>query len=270
LHGLPIAKIDRRTIAALLRDLAESNGPYASDNCRAALSSFFAWALKNGAAIDANPVAFTNKQGDLKPRSRVLDDQELVEIWQALEDNDYGAIVRLLILTGQRREEIGSLRWDEVVDGKIVLPAERTKNGREHEIHLAPAALAILRDRIRRIDKVHVFGAAARSGFGNWGQSKARLDARVLQARREKDPKAKRMPMWRVHDLRRSAATHMNTIGVAPHIVEVVLNHHSGTRGGIAGVYNKSRYSTEARELMERWSAHVMSIVQGERRILRA
>jgi integrase len=130
LHGLAMAKIDRRTIASLLTDIAEKNGATAADRVRASVSAFFTWASKEGLA-DANPVSGTNKAAQDTPRDRVLDDDELREIWSALPSNDYGPIVKLLMLTGQRREEIGGLRWSETdLDKALItlpLPASRTR-----------------------------------------------------------------------------------------------------------------------------------------------
>ena len=109
LHGLQLNAIDRRTVAALLTDLAANNGPNLANSVRASLSSFFSWAMREGLA-DSNPIIGTNKAVTKGARDRVLTDDELRLIWNALPDSDYGDIVRLLALTGQRREEIGSLR----------------------------------------------------------------------------------------------------------------------------------------------------------------
>jgi integrase len=268
LHGMRLTQIDRRAIATLLTGIAEKSGPYAADLCRAALSSFFAWCMTQGLA-DSNPVVGTVKQGRGEARSRVLNDEELREVWLAAGDDEYGAIVKLLVLTGCRREEIASLRWPEIVDGTISLPPERTKNKRPHVIPLAPAGLAILRGRMRRLGRDLVFGQGS-GGFANWVPAKKALEVRVLAARRDADVRAKPMTPWRLHDVRRTVATRMADIGVAPHVVEAVLNHHSGSRGGIAGVYNRSLYAAEVRDALERWSAHVQALVSEERRTLRA
>jgi hypothetical protein len=135
LHGLALAKVSRATVANGLASIAEVRGPSAADRARAALSAFFTWAMREG-LIDANPVGATNKASNGKSRDRVLSDIELAGIWKELPQDQYGAILRLMILTGQRREEIGGLRWSEVPDGKalIALPGERTKNHRPHDV----------------------------------------------------------------------------------------------------------------------------------------
>ena len=139
LHGLALDSINRATVSAQLRVIAKGNGPVAADRARANLSKFFSWAMGEG-LCDTNPVIGTNKSADeYKPRERVLTDAEMAAVWKDAPDSDYGRIVRLLMLTGCRRDEIGSLRWSEIdVKGKaITLPGSRTKNGREHVVPLS-------------------------------------------------------------------------------------------------------------------------------------
>src|SRR5262249_29674304 len=129
LHPLPLTRIDRRTISAVLSEIATERGPGAADRARTSLSGFFTWAVKEG-LLDANPVLATNTHLILKARDRVLSESEIVEVWNAAGDDAYGVIVKLLILTGQRRDEIGALRWSEIdfPARMIRLPAERVKN----------------------------------------------------------------------------------------------------------------------------------------------
>jgi hypothetical protein len=132
LHELHLVRVTRATVATRLGKIAVENGAVSADRARAALSSFFAWAIGEG-LCDANPVVGTNKHFDgAKSRDRVLSDREIANIWHALPDTDYGAIVRLLILTGQRREEIGGLRWSEIdLEERVVgLPHARKMAGR--------------------------------------------------------------------------------------------------------------------------------------------
>ena len=182
----------------------------------------------------------------------MLKDNELAAIWNALPASDYGAIVKLLMLTGQRRDEIGALRWSEIDlsgEGVIHLPKERTKNRRPHMVPLSPAARAILATlREQAGDREFVFGRG--EGFSGWSASKAALEAEL--------PK---MPDWTLHDLRRTAATGMGELGVPPHIVELVLNHQSGHKGGIAGVYNRAVNGKERREALDQWDKHIAALV---------
>ena len=151
LHGLAVEKIDRRAVAILIGKIAAQSGPFAANRVRASLSAYFAWLAREG-ITESSPTTFTNKAVEAAPRSRVLSDAELAQIWRALDDGPYSAIVRLLMMTGARREEIGGLRWSEINfdEAVIVLPPARTKGGREHRIPLVPVALAILEAQPRR------------------------------------------------------------------------------------------------------------------------
>ncbi|TFV74116.1 DUF4102 domain-containing protein [Bradyrhizobium frederickii] len=264
LHSVSVFAITRRQVTARVAKIAEAHGDVSATRARAALCTLFNWAIAEGYEIAANPVLGSNRPAQPKSRDRVLTDAELAEIWRACGDDDYGRIVRLLILTAQRRDEIGGMRWPELdtVGGTWTLPGNRTKNHREHVLPLVPTALALL--PARRNDRNHVFGDGPRRegdqprGFSGWSKSKAALDARILAARKEAGSDAKPLPGWRLHDLRRSAATAMaDRLGVLPHIVEAILNHVSGHKSGVAGVYNLAKYSTEMRDALQRWADHV-------------
>ncbi len=202
----------------------------------------------------------------IDPRSREAANgfsrrRSLSAIWRASGDDDYGRIVRLLLLTAQRRDEVGSMQWTELdtISGLWTLPGARTKNHREHLLPLVPAALALLPPR--RNGRDYLFGDGPRRGgdphrgFSGWSKSKAALDERIAEAL------GKPLPHWTVHDLRRSASTVMaDRLGVLPHIVEAILNHVSGHRAGVAGVYNRARYAAEMREALERWAQHVAAL----------
>jgi len=267
LHELHVASISRATIAARLGKIASEHGPVSADRARAILSSFFAWAIGEG-LCDTNPVVGTNKHfNGAKSRDRVLTDRELAVIWKALPDSDYGAIVRLLILTGQRREEIGALRWSEVdFEGReIALPPARTKNNRPHDVPLSKPALAILQSRPARAGRDLVFGDGPRArngeppgpegGFQGWSKCKAALDKQTSL-----------IGSWRLHDVRRTVATRMAELGVQPHVIEAVLNHVSGHKAGVAGVYNRSSYATEKRQALDFWGKHVEALTADDNR----
>jgi integrase len=218
---LALAKVRRATVSARLAAIADANGKTAADRARAALSAFFTWAIREGLA-DANPVGFTNKSTDGKSRDRVLSDSEIAAIWRALPEKQFGAIVRLLILTGARREEVGGLRWSEINGDKIALPGERTKNGRPLDLPLSGAAAAIIEAQPRRADRDLIFGE--RDGpFQGYSKSKATLDA-ALDI----------VAQWRLHDIRRTVTTRMADLGVQPHVIEALLNHVSGYKVGVA------------------------------------
>jgi integrase len=249
LHSMELASIDRRAIAQLLSDVERGSGPFARNRMRSSLSAFFAWLIREG-LLDVNPVSGTGKASEAS-RDRVLTQSELVAIWRALGDDDPSDVIRLLILTGQRRDEITRMSWSEVDWDRemLVLPQTRTKNGLRHELPLSPLALAILRKRY----------AGTGNGKGNdgpvfkslsWSHQKAQVDARL------------KIAPWRIHDIRRSVATGMGELGVLPHIIECVLNHVSGHKAGVAGIYNKSKNTDAMREALVRWAAHVEQITR--------
>jgi integrase len=267
LHQLHLASIDRATVAARLGKIAGEHGPVSADRARAVLSSFFAWAIGEG-LCDMNPVVGTNKHFDgARSRDRVLTDRELTVIWKALPDSDYGASVRLLILTGQRREEIGALRWSEVdLEARnIALPPARTKNSRPHDVPLSDQALSILKSRPAHAGRDPVFGDGPNRrtrdgedparGFQGWSKAKLALDQQTSS-----------IGPWRLHDVRRTVATRMAELGVQPHVVEAVLNHVSGHKAGVAGVYNRSSYATEKREALDFWGKHVEALTADDNR----
>lgn len=249
LHKLTLDAVSRPVIAARLRTLAKDSGPVSANRARSALSAMFAWAIGEG-LCEANPVIGTNKPAKEKPRERVLDDAELAAVWKAAPDNDYGRIVRLLMLTGQRRDEIGNLRWSEIDfdAGTINLDGARTKNGRPHLIALTDDALAILKNVTQVDDREFVFGRWQR-GYGGWSRGKETLD----QSCGVKD--------WTLHDLRRTGATRMAENGVLPHVIEAVLNHVSGHKSGVAGIYNRSTYETEKRAALDTLASYIKTAI---------
>jgi integrase len=263
LHRLRLSEIDRRIIAQRLGEIETASGPVARNRVRSSLSAFFSWCVTEG-LLDTNSVQGTAKLDEGGSRERTLTPEELRELWRGLEDEpnaQFADIVRLLILTGQRREEVGGLRWSEIERGLIVLAPDRTKNSRQHEVPLSRQAKAILERQPKRKGRDFVFGIGE-LGFSGWSDCKARLDQALLAARRKTNRKAKAMPDWRLHDLRRTAATGMAELGVQPHIIETVLNHVSGHKAVVAGIYNRARYEGEMREALQRWADYVEQITK--------
>jgi integrase len=207
----------------------------------------FGWCVGEG-ILEANPVFGTNKQSKAKSRERVLTDDELMAVWTAAPASDFGRIVKLLMLTGQRREEIAALRRAEIGDGVLALPAARTKNSRAHDVPLSRQALTVLGDQPERVGREHVFGEGE-GGFSGFSRAKDRLD------------KASGVTDWTLHDLRRTMATRMADLGVQPHVIEAILNHVSGHKAGVAGVYNRSTYAAEKRAALDLWGAHVQTLL---------
>ncbi len=247
LHKMALGSIDRATVAVLLRTIATNNGPVAADRARSNLSAMFAWAIGEG-LCDANPVDGTNKASENKLRERVLTDAELAAVWKVAPDNDYGRIIRLLMLTAQRRNEVGSLQWSEIDTRTktITLSNSRTKNSREHSVPLSKDALAILLAIPHRAGRDFLFGQG-RGAFSGWSKAKSMLDAKLGDV----------VAHWTLHDLRRTGATRMADSGVQPHIIEAVLNHISGTRAGVAGVYNRAAYEPEKRAALDTLASYI-------------
>lgn len=260
LGKLPVRKITRANVAARLAAIAKENGPVAANRARAALSSLYAWAIAEGIA-DANPVIGTNKAIEEVARDRVLTDDELRHVWrQAEEAPTYGAIVRLLVLTGQRREEVGGMLWSELdlAQGVWRIGAARSKNGLAHSVPLSPPALTILKARSKREGRDFVFGTGE-GAFSGWSNGKEALDMRIRAELTKADANAK-LHLWRLHDVRRTVATRMAELGVFPHIVEAVLNHMSGHKAGVAGVYNHATYAAEKKAALHLWASHVVTL----------
>ena len=254
LHRLGLEKITKRDIAACIASVRTNSGPVTGNRARATISAFFTWAMGEG-LVEANPVIGTNRSEE-KPRERVLDPAELRLIWNAARDDDTGAIVKLLMLTGQRAGEIAGLRWSEIRDDAIVLPGERTKNHRPHTVPLSKAARDIIAKRQRHGGRDLIFGRAGR--YNGWSYGMAATNKRIAEVA------GRRLPHWTPHDLRRSFATHAAGIGIQPHIIEACLNHVSGHKGGVAGIYNKATYEPEKQTALERWAEHLLAIVEGD------
>ena len=253
----------RANVAQRLSEIARDNGPFAANRARAALSALFSWLIGEGLA-EHNPVAGTHRATEEVSRDRVLTDVELTLVWREAGPNDYGSILRLLILTGCRRDEVGAMAWPEVDGSLWTIGADRTKNGLAHDVPLSPPALSALTDVPQREGRDLVFGSRA-GPFSGWSKAKAELDTRMLAGLREQHgSKAKLFP-WRLHDIRRTVATRMADLGVLPHVIEAVLNHISGYRAGVAGVYNRATYGAEKRAALELWAKHLDKLVGGVR-----
>jgi integrase len=253
LHKFSLNDIDRSMVADRLAVLKTTSGETSSDRCRAVLSKFFNWAIGEGLA-DNNPVQGTNKvlEGNSNKRDRVLTHAELKNLWTALNGDDYGKICKLLILTGQRLDEIGSLQWSELkLDKKIIeLPKERTKNGLPHDVPLSDPAVAILKTMKRDGDRKFVFGRgnSETKGFNGWSKSKERLT------------KLSKVENWTHHDFRRTLSTIMHQeLDIRTEHVEAVLNHVSGAKAGVAGVYNKAKYNPQKRDALEKYANFVLA-----------
>lgn len=264
LAATAIKAVGRLDIVRVVDDIAGSQGRVAADRARTALSGLFAWAIDRGYA-DATPVTHIKPRAENGARERTLTKDELREVWLAADGvgGDYGSIVKLLILTGQRRDEIGHLAWTEIdaARTRIELPPQRTKNHRPHIIPLSAEALAALPPK-PDTDRVMVFGRIG-TGFSGWSKAKGELDAAIAAARQERRVNGTMEP-WRIHDLRRTFVTMVAELGFAPpHVIEAIVNHVSGAKAGVAGTYNKAVYSEERRQTLDAWGRYVDELIAG-------
>jgi integrase len=241
LHDRPAAALTKREIAEHLLKLKAENGPVAALRSRATLRAMFAWAF-DADLIPAMPPFPSKKTLAVKERSRerVLSLNELREIWAAAGDGDHGVIVRLLMLTGQRRQEVGGLKWSELDLDRALwsLPPERTKSGEAHTVPLSRQAVELLRGVERRPGRDHLFGDG-RGSYSGWSRSKRRLDGRAKVAE------------WRLHDLRRSLQSHLHELGVSSDVTERILNH---ARQGVQKVYDRATYLPARTQALQRWA----------------
>jgi integrase len=255
LHKKAIDSIRRGDVSERVAAIERESGAPAASAARTVFHGFYVWCMRMGhTTTDANPVANSYRPADSKPRDRVLSDAELARIWNACDDgSEHSKIVRLLILSGCRRQEIGGLRWWSEVDferGTLTISASRSKNHRQHVLPLMSAMRSILESCLRMASRDCVFGARAAAGFTSWALSKPDLDRRSGIS-----------TAWTLHDLRRSVATGMANIGIQPHIIEQILNHQSGHKRGPAGIYNLSSYADQVRGALGAWERYIALLV---------
>jgi integrase len=253
LHSMLVQELTRSVIVDEIVRIAKEHGRTEADRARGSLSAFLGSCIERK-LVSENPCIGIKRRAPGKSRERVLSFDELKAIWLACDSpEEYPRIVRLLLLTGQRRLEIADLAWREIDFDKkeIRLPASRCKNDRAHTIPLSDQALAILEEVPHRNKRDLLFGVGE-GGFSGWSAAKRRLDEKLGDA----------MAPWVLHDLRRSFATHCADLEFAPpHIVEMALNHWSHSNSGIVPVYQKASYLKQRKELMEKWGAHVVALM---------
>src|SRR5262249_12253041 len=256
LHDMPLAAINRRTIANQLARITNV-APVQSNRTRSTLSAFLTWAARDG-LIETNAAASTNKNAEAS-RDRTLTSSELAQIWRALPvESDYGDILKLLILLGLRKSEVSDLRWSEIdFDREVIeLPPWRVKNNARHIIPMSPMVCAILKARPQN-GRDFVFGTG-QGGFSGWSRSKAELDG-VLKIE----------PAWVVHDIRRGVASGLAAIAIPVEVIERILNHRSGTFRGVTGVYQRHDFLAESANVLRRWAEHVSASVEGRKSTVR-
>jgi integrase len=246
-----IASIERRDVLDLIDAIADAGKETLSRRVQAYIHRLFRWYIGRVGPekFGSNPAADLPKHGEEVRRDRVLDDNELASVWKAADQMGwpYGVAVQLLILTGQRRGKISAMCWSDIKDGIWEIPYKQREKGTGRTLELPPLALSLLENspRIDGCDLVFTMNGIA--PINGWNSAKKRIDKIVHLDEH-----------WTWHDLRRTASTGMNTIGIDPHIVEAVLGH---SLRGVAGTYNRAQYKEDKRVALEKWAKHVEKLL---------
>jgi integrase len=248
-HGVPLANITRADVRKVLKD-KHAQHPIQANRLLALVRKLFNWCLEND-LIDASPAAQIKPLSPERERDRVLSEAEVRKLWSVFEamGYPYGRLFQMLLLTGQRRSEVATMRWSEIDRDNAVwtIPGERTKNGKSHQVPLPDLAFAIL-DAVPLVSEEYVFaGPQNGNPVQSYTKAKDRADARAG------------VEDWVLHDLRRTCGTYMATLGVRPETVSRVMNH---TEGGITRLYNRYSYLAEKREALETWAAELQRIAK--------
>ena len=249
----PVGDIRKSEVLEVLDRIEAAGTPSAARHAFAAIRKFFNWCLERG-LIEASPCMGVRTPGKPSARDNVVSDGALRAIWSGAETIGwpYGPIAQLLMLTAQRRGEVVGMTWDEIDVEKALwsLPGARTKNHRSHVVPLTSRAIALLEALPRVDESPFIFPARGKPDRPYSGYSKGKRELDAVCG----------LSGWTLHDLRRTAATGMAGAGIAPHVVERLLNHTTGAFGGVAGIYNRFGYLEEMRAALDAWEAHLTRI----------
>jgi integrase len=253
--GRPLARrsiheITKRDVVEVISAIERRGAPSAANKTLKSLKTFMRWCVGR-AVLEQSPAEGVPLPAKEVARDRVLNDQELARIILAAREIDgpYGGIVEFLALTGQRREEVARMKSDELDLARRVwtIPKSRTKNGKEHVVHLSQQSIAVLK-RIKK-NEPFVFSVLGTRPFQEFSRAKRMLDQLSGVTR------------WRLHDLRRTCVSGMARLGIAPHVADKILNHQGGTISGVAAVYQRHEFLSERRQALDLWGAHVRKIL---------
>ena len=263
-----IHEITKRDVIDLLDGIVDRGSPITANRLLAHLRTLWTWA-KGRDIITVSPFDGIKPPSPEKSRDRVLTDQEIIWFWRACEKlgQPFGPLYRLLLLTGQRLREVAEMTEGEMRGNLWIIPAARVKNGDEHSVPLSEAVSAVL-GAVQRISGKagYVFTTTGQSPVSGFTRAKGRLDklmADIANEGRAEGIDRIEIPPFTIHDLRRTAASGMAGLRFPPHVVEAVLNHRSGTRRGVAGVYNRFDYADEKRAALEAWGNYVTRLAEG-------
>jgi integrase len=274
-HVLPawgqarVQEITRGDVLGLLDQLVDSGRPVLANRTLAHVRKFFNWCLDRS-ILEASPCARIAAPSVEKSRDRVLSDAELRLVWKAAKGvgPPFGPFVQLLVLTGQRRDEVAGMCWSELNAEATAwtIPGERTKNSETHNVPLTDAAQAVLNGIPRLAGSDLVFTTTGTTPISGYSNAKERLDSTMLKIASEEvsangSPQNSAIPPWRLHDIRRTAASGMARLGTPVHVIEAILNHRSGQVSGVAAIYNRHNYFPEKRKALEAWADFVAALV---------
>jgi integrase len=247
-----IHTIGKRDVVEVVSAIVQRGAPGAANKTLKSLKTFLRWCVGQ-AILDQSPAEGVPLPSKEVARDRVLEDSELTQVILAARKigGPYGAITEFLALTGQRREEVACLDWEELDLAQRIwtIPKARTKNGKAHIVHLSRQALAVLERTERRGPLV--FTLLGTKPFQDFTHAKRRLD------------QLSGVTEWRLHDLRRTCVSGMARLGIAPHIADKILNHQAGTISGVAAVYQRHDFLAERRAALDEWGAHLDRILAG-------
>jgi len=243
-RGKRIDEIGKRDVIELLDTIADRGAPIMARRVQSYIRRFFRWCIERD-ILKIDPTQAMPRVGNGKSRDRVLTDGELAKVLAACH-RPYGAVVRMLVLTGARRQEIAELRWSEMDGNTIRLEGSRTKTGAPHTIPLSSAAQTLLNS----LPHLGEFVFSGARPISDWSALKRRLDG------------AAGVSNWRIHDLRRTVATGLQKLGINLQTIEAVLGHTSGSRSGVVGVYQRHSFDTEKRAALEAWGGHILDVLR--------
>jgi integrase len=272
-----VQEITKRHVVDLLEGIIDRGGGLTANRTLSAVRKLFNWAVQHD-IIDVSPAAGVSPLLVERSRKRILSHEEMRWLWRACERLGYpfGPFVQLLLLTGQRRREVAGMRYCEIDPANRcwIIPGERTKNDEPHEVPLSHAAVAILDSVPRFADEVgYVFSTRGATHISGFSAGKAALDRAMLAIAREEGCHKKQegavvLPPWRLHDLRRTAASGMARLAVPLPVVEKVLNHSSGTFAGIVGVYQRHSFAEEKRKALNSWGSFLLALIADQPKIV--
>lgn len=263
--------IRKRDVLDLLDGIVDRGSPVTANRVFATLRKFFGWLIERD-VVQSSPCSDLRKPTPEESRERVLTDEEMKLFWEAASGFEYpfGPMWRLLLLTGQRRQEVAGMRWSELTltgDAQWLIPGARTKNGKEHLLPLPPDVADLVEALPRIGKKGFVFTTTGDTSVSGFSRSKDRLDAAmlaILKKRAEEsgqDVDEVTLTPWTLHDLRRTMASGMAALNINLPIIEKVLNHSSGSFSGIVSVYQRHDFKAEKLAAMKAWADWVMTLV---------